>query len=258
MLLIVVPVFVLTFWIAWRYRAGNTQAKYTPNWEHNATEEFIWWAVPSIIVIFLASITWTSSHRLDPYKPISGEHSAMTIQVVALDWKWLFIYPVQGIATVNFVEFPTDTPIDFHITADAPMNSLWIPQLAGQIYAMPGMMTELHMITNLPGDYRGTSANFSGPGFSGMTFTARAVSSNDFDSWVRGVRTSSSTLDMQAYTGLSAPSANDAVRYYANVAPKLFESIVMRYMSPASANSTSLSPSNLLQDAADMQIDMHK
>ncbi len=142
-LVVVVPVFLLTFGIAWRYRATNTKAKYTPNWDHNIVLETIWWTVPTLLILILGGIIWKSSHELDPFKPLASTNEPMIIQVVALDWKWLFIYPDQQIATVNYVEFPENTPVQFHITADAPMNSFWIPQLGGQIYAMAGMSTQL-------------------------------------------------------------------------------------------------------------------
>ncbi len=155
------------------------QKSMTPIGDHNVGIELVWWAIPFAIVIALSGITWTSSHDLDPYKPIISATPPITIEVVALDWKWLFIYPQQGIATVNMVEFPAQTPINFVITADAPMNSLWIPQLAGQIYAMPGMSTQLHLESFSVGTYDGSSANLSGAGFSGMKFKAHAVSQAD-------------------------------------------------------------------------------
>ncbi len=232
MLIIVIPVFVLTFAIAWRYRATNTKAKYLPNWEHNLAEEFIWWAVPCVIIIFLAGITWKSSHELDPFKPIASDTPTLTIQVVALDWKWLFIYPSLHIASLNFLEIPTATPIRFDVTADSPMNSFWIPQLGGQIYAMPGMRTQLHLITDEPGDYSGSSANFSGKGFSGMRFTARAVSADEFAQWVDSTRNATTTLDQYTYDVLSKPSEHDGIRYYSSIDIGLFDSTISKFMLP--------------------------
>jgi cytochrome o ubiquinol oxidase subunit 2 len=230
MAIIVVPVFFMTALIAWRYRAGNTKAKYTPNWEHNRTEEFIWWAVPCVIIAALAVITWTSSHDLDPFKPIVSDAAPMEIQVIALPWKWLFIYPDQHIASVNFVEFPAGTPVTFQITGDAPMNSFWIPQLGGQIYAMAGMVSQLRLIADRSGVYRGSSANFSGTGFSGMTFTAKAVSQEEFNQWVQNVKQGQATLSTSTYALLAAPSQNEPVRYYAAADSDVFSSVVSKFM----------------------------
>ncbi len=232
MLLIVVPTFILTGAIAWRYRAGNHHAKYTPEWDHNLTEEFIWWAVPSVIVAALAGYAWTSSHDLDPFKPLVSESPPIVIQVVALDWKWLFIYPKEGIASVNTLEFPVNTPVEFRITADAPMNSFWIPQLGGQIYAMAGMTTRLHLMADVPGTYSGSSANFSGAGFAGMRFTAVATSPEEFDNWIASVRTASSSLSLSSYDALARPSHDVPVTYYSSVDPELYTTIVSSFMTP--------------------------
>jgi cytochrome o ubiquinol oxidase subunit 2 len=230
--LIVIPVLVLTFAIAWRYRSGNTKAKYTPNWEHSALEEFIWWAVPSLIIAALAGIAWTSSHDLDPFKPLDSSTPTLTIQVVALDWKWLFIYPEERIASVNLVEFPVGRPINFQITADAPMNSFWIPQLGGQIYAMAGMSTKLHLMADEPGTYSGASANFSGRGFSGMKFNAVAVSEEEYVQWLANVRKSPNVLDIRHYKALAAPSENPPISYYAWTDIDLYNSIVQKFKHP--------------------------
>ena len=165
------------------------KAKHAPDWEHNYIAEYCWWGVPIVIIVILAVTTWKSSHDLNPFKPIESEKKPLAIQVVALHWKWLFIYPEQGIATVNFVQFPEKTPINFEITSDAPMNSFWIPQLGGQIYAMPAMRSKLHLIANEIGSFRGVSANISGKGFAGMTFTAKSSSEEDFDAWVQSGKT---------------------------------------------------------------------
>jgi len=233
MLLVVVPVYALAFMIAWRYRAGNADAVYTPDQDHNLLDEFIWWAIPLAIIFTLAIITWKTTHELDPFKPLdSAQGKPLTIQVVALDWKWLFIYPEQGIATVNFVEFPERTPIDFEITADAPMNSFWIPSLGGQTYAMPGMSTQLHLIADGVDSYRGMSANFSGAGFSGMKFTAQSVSKTDFDQWVESVQQIPTALDNDSYRTLAVPSANAPVVYYGSADPGLYNTVVLKHLSP--------------------------
>jgi cytochrome o ubiquinol oxidase subunit 2 len=227
MLGIVIPVFVLTAVIAWRYRASNARAKYLPNWEHNVAEEFIWWAVPCIVIVILASIAWKSSRDLDPFRPLPGKNEV--IEVVALDWKWLFIYPQEHIATVNFVEFPAGVPIEFRVTSDAPMNSFWIPALSGQIYAMTGMVTQVHLIADEPGIFAGSSANISGKGFAGMRFAAEAVTPDEFKSWVSSVVATSSVLDSAAYGELLKPTTYDPVRYYGRVDQSLFTKIFSQY-----------------------------
>ncbi|KKU81415.1 MAG: Cytochrome o ubiquinol oxidase, subunit II [Parcubacteria group bacterium GW2011_GWA1_47_8] len=232
MLIVVIPVFVMTFFFAWRYRAGNTKAKYAPDWHSNKTLEAVWWAIPSAIIVVLAVITWKSTHELDPFKPLNSIAPVMTIQVVALDWKWLFIYPTEHIATVNFVQFPKDVPIKFQITADAPMNSFWIPQLGGQIYAMAGMQTQLHLMASEAGEYAGVSSNFSGAGFSGMKFVAKASSQEEFDVWIETVRQSPNMLNLEEYEKLAKPSKNNPVAYYASVAQGLYDTIIMKFMAP--------------------------
>ncbi len=231
-LIVVIPVFILTFFIAWKYRAGNPKAKYTPDWDHHKGLEFAWWAIPSAIILVLSVITWTSTHELDPYKPIQSTKKAVTIQVVALQWKWLFIYPEQNIATVNYIQFPEDTPINFEITADAPMNSFWIPQLGGQVYAMAGMKTKLHLMAGETGSYHGSSANLSGEGFSGMRFEAKATSGADFDAWVKTTQQSSNALTPASYHELSEPSQNNPVTVYSRSTPGLYDDIIMKFMSP--------------------------
>lgn len=233
MLIVVIPVFVMLAVFSWRYRAGNTKAKYSPEWHRSMVLEVIWWAIPIIIIVIIARITWVSSHDLDPYKPIASNVQPITIQVVALEWKWLFIYPDQNIATVNFVQLPIDTPINFRITGDAPMNSFWIPQLAGQIYAMAGMDTALHMLASEEGDYAGVSANYSGVGFSGMKFIARASSQYEFDQWVRTVRMSPDVLSIDEYAKLAEKSRDNKVSHYSSVYQGLYDKIIMKFMVPA-------------------------
>jgi cytochrome o ubiquinol oxidase subunit 2 len=227
MLAVAIPVFLLTAIITWRYRATNTSARYLPNWEHNIVEEFVWWAIPCIIILILAIITWKSSHELDPFKPLPGKH--IVIQVVSLNWKWLFIYPEEKIATVNVIQFPVDVPVEFQITSDAPMNSFWIPQLSGQIYAMTGMVTKLHMVANQSGMYSGFSANISGKGFSGMTFSAKAVSKDEFIQWIAETKGMPSVLDADEYRKIAAPSTYEPPRYYGDVQNGLFDQIVSKY-----------------------------
>jgi cytochrome o ubiquinol oxidase subunit 2 len=234
MLTVVIPVFVLAFVVAWKYRATNTKAKYDPDWDYNLIAESLWWGIPSIIIIVLSIIIWESSHDLDPFKPLDSSAKTMTIQVIALQWKWLFIYPEQNIATVNFVQFPQETPINFEITADAPMNSFWIPQLGGQIYAMPGMKTQLHLIANEVGNFRGSSANLSGKGFAGMQFMAKASSLADFHQWVDSLKQTASPLTLDAYNKLAKPSENNPVASYLLKEKDLFDQIVLKFMMPMS------------------------
>ena len=240
MLLIIIPVIFLTLLFAWRYRSTNTDAPYNPEWNHSTVLELLIWAAPLLIIIALGAVTWVSTHKLDPYRPldrISSDQDAppsmkpLVVEVVALDWKWLFLYPQQGIATVNELAAPVDRPIQFKITASTVMNSFFIPALAGQIYAMPGMETTLHAVINKPGVYEGFSANYSGAGFSDMRFTFHGMKSGDFEQWVKQARNGSAAnpsgaLTKAAYLQLEKPSQKDAVRHYAEVAPGLYEAIV--------------------------------
>ncbi len=231
MLIVVIPVFILAFTIAWRYRAGNTKATYTPDWENSPMEELIWWAIPFEIILVLGALTWSSTHDLDPYKPLTATSTSMVVQVVALDWKWLFIYPELGIATVNEVDFPAGVPVEFQITADAPMNSFWIPQLGGQIYAMTGMVTMLHLVADEPGVFNGYSANYSGEGFADMKFAAKARTPDDFAAWVVEVRRTQHALDADAYAQLRQPGTS-TVQIYTPASKDLYNSVVMKFMSP--------------------------
>lgn len=233
MLAIVIPVILLSFYIAWKYSAKNKKAEYDPTWTHSTLLEVVCWTIPAIIIFTLATWAWKSTHDLDPYKPLDDNTKPLTIQAVALDWKWLFIYPEQHIATVNFVQFPVNTHVRFLITADAPMNSFAIPQLASQIYAMAGMQTKLHLNATEIGEYRGLSTNFSGDGFSGMHFVAKVSTQADFDKWVGTVKASPKRLTMANYNQLALPSENNPIEYFSYVDNELFEDIIMKYMMPA-------------------------
>lgn len=232
MLLVIFPVYILTFIFSWIYRSNNPKAKYDPDLVDNYLAECIWWGLPLVMTLIAAVLTWVKTHELDPYRPIVSENKQKTIQVVALQWKWLFIYPEENIASVNFFQFPEKTPIRFEITADAPMNSFWIPHLGGQIYAMPNMRTELNLIADTSGDFRGSSANLSGEGFAGMHFIARASSEDDFKKWVESTKQSSNTLDFETYEKLALPSQNDPVVFYQLKDAALFDQIIMKYMHP--------------------------
>lgn len=237
MLIIILPVLVLTLLFAWRYRASNKQATYTPDWNHSIQLELAIWAAPLLIIIALGAITWVSTHTLDPYRPLQridadrpmpDAAEPLVIEVVALDWKWLFLYPDQDIAMVNEVAIPVDREVQFKITGSTVMNSFYIPALAGMIYAMPGMQTQLHAIMNKPGTYTGFSANYSGAGFSGMRFKLHGISDVEFEQWVDKARASASTLSREAFLELEKPSQNEAPRAFSSVSPGLYQAILNR------------------------------
>ncbi|CDH30484.1 cytochrome o ubiquinol oxidase, subunit II [Xenorhabdus bovienii str. Jollieti] len=232
MLIVVIPAIVMAIIFALRYREANKSATYRPNWAHSNKIELVVWTVPILIIIVLATITWKTTQELDPYKPLDYEEKPVTIEVISLDWKWLFIYPEQGIATVNEIAFPTNVPVNFKITSDSVMNSFFIPQLGGQIYAMAGMQTKLHLIANTPDTYKGFSASYSGEGFSGMKFTATATPDREsFEQWVQKVKASPKTLDtVQAFNDLAEKSQNNPVEYFSSVKPKLFQETITKFM----------------------------
>jgi cytochrome o ubiquinol oxidase subunit 2 len=241
MLIIIVPVIALTLLFAWRYRASNKDATYTPEWHHSTMLELLIWSAPLLIIIALGALTWVSTHKLDPYRAlgrisegraVSQSVKPLVVEVVALDWKWLFIYPEQGIATVNEMAAPVDRPIEFRITAATVMNSFFVPALAGQIYAMPGMQTPLQAVINKTGNFEGFSANYSGAGFSGMRFVFRGTSATEFDQWVAQAKSGNDLLSRDRYIELERPSENVAVRRYASVAPDLFDAIVNQCVKP--------------------------
>ncbi|MBG9995492.1 ubiquinol oxidase subunit II [Pseudoalteromonas sp. NZS127_1] len=233
MLLVVVPVIVMTLYFAWKYRDTQTHEIYAPKWAHSNKIEAAVWAVPIVIVIILGVITWVSTQELDPYKPIEGKGKHLTVEVVSLNWKWLFIYPEQGIATVNELVFPANVPVEYKITSESTMNSFFIPQLGSQIYSMAGMETKLHLIANEPGTFKGFSANYSGAGFTGMKFNAIATPTQaGFDKWVSDVKANSSAnnLTHANYVELAKASENNPVAYYGKVEDSLFHTIIMKYM----------------------------
>jgi cytochrome o ubiquinol oxidase subunit II len=241
MLVIIVPVMALTVWFAWKYRASNTTEKYDPEWDHSTHLELVIWAAPLLIIICLGAVTWTGTHLLDPYRPldrvdhdrpVTAETRPLEVQVVALDWKWLFIYPEYGVATVNELAAPVDRPIRFSLTSSSVMNSFYIPALAGQIYAMPGMETKLHGVINAPGDYKGFSANYSGGGFSGMKFTFKGLEPAAFDAWLASARQGGARLDRRAYLELARPTENTPVQRFAVVEPLLWDAIVNMCVEP--------------------------
>jgi cytochrome o ubiquinol oxidase subunit II len=235
MLLIVIPVIVLTVVFAWRYRQSNKEAAYMPDWDHSTQLELVIWAAPLLIIIALGALTWLSSHTLDPFRPlrridaaraIPAQVKPLTIEVVALDWKWLFIYPEQGIATVNEVAAPIDVPINFKITASSVMNSFFVPALAGQVYAMPGMQTQLNAVMNATGEYEGFSANYSGAGFSGMHFGFKGLTADGFSQWVQAAKGTGRELSKESYRQLAQPSEREPVDRYSSVDAALYEAIL--------------------------------
>ena len=241
MLIIIVPVIALTVFFAWKYRASNKEAEYAPEWDHSTQLELAIWAAPLIIIIALGAVTWISTHTLDPYRalrridaarPVPADVKPLVVEVVALDWKWLFIYPEQGIATVNELAAPVDRPIRFKITSSTVMNSFYIPALAGQIYAMPGMETKLHAVINKAGEYEGFSANFSGEGFSHMRFKFHGLAKADFDQWVASNKSAGGQLDRAGYLKLEKPSEREPVRRWASVSSDLFHAILNRCVEP--------------------------
>lgn len=240
MLIVVIPVICMTIWFAWRYRASNKAATYKPDWSHSNKVEAVVWGIPCVIILILGTLTWVTTHNLDPRQPLNDQVKPLEIQVVSLDWKWLFIYPEQGIATVNEISFPVDVPVHFKVTSGSVMNSFFIPQLGSQIYAMAGMRNQLNLIANEPGVYRGISANYSGHGFSGMKFNAIATSPQEFEHWVAKVKQSSLTLQMADYQQLTKPTMNHAVAYYGSVKPHLYDDVVALFMDMGSKGEASM------------------
>jgi cytochrome o ubiquinol oxidase subunit 2 len=232
-LAVVLPVFFMLFFFAWRYREGNHRARYMPDWHENKWLEFLWWGVPCAIIGVLGVVAWQSSHALDPFRPLDSAVKPVRVQVVALQWRWLFIYPDYGIATTDDLRFPEKTPINFDITSDAPMNSFWIPSLGGQVYAMSGMSTQLHLMADGVGEYKGSSVNISGEGYADMAFTVRSLSSMDFDTWVRTVHSTGGTLDEARYMSVAVPTRKTTVQYFTLADQSLYTGIIMKYMAPA-------------------------
>lgn len=226
MLIVVVPVIAMTIGFAWRYRASNTRAAFTPDWAHSNKIELVVWLVPCLIIAVLATVTWTSTHELDPYRQIDARAKPIEVDVVSLDWKWLFIYPELKIASVNEFAFPVNVPVRFHLTSDSVMNSFFIPRLGSQIYTMAGMETKLSLMASAPGNYRGISANYSGDGFSDMTFIARAMTEGDFENWVKQVRASPQDMTLAAYRRLARPSEKVPVAYYGNIEPMVYHDVL--------------------------------
>lgn len=229
--IVVLPVFTLTAYFVIKYRADNPKARYTPEWGGSKRLETIWWLVPLALISVLAVITWTSTHKLNPSKPIQASQAPLKIQVIAMQWKWLFIYPESNVATLNYVTIPEDRPVEFNITADAPMNSFWIPQLGGQIYAMSGMSTKLNLMADEPGIYRGVSANLSGEGFAGMKFEAKAVPQNEYSSWIKQAAVNNELN----YAELLKPTESVPPQTYRLANANIFNDVMKKYVNKESS-----------------------
>jgi cytochrome o ubiquinol oxidase subunit II len=229
MLIVVIPVFIMSFLFSWKYRVSCTKADYAPKWNYSGKLDLIIWGVPVLIITALSILIWIETHRLNPYKPIDQGIKPISIEAVSLDWKWLFIYPDQNIATVNQLVFPVNVPLSFRITSDTVMTSFFIPQLGSQIYAMAGMQTRLYLMSEEPGVFRGQNQQLSGRGFSDMNFSATAVSREQFLTWVQKTKQSPDKLDLARFEELAKPGVGYPVTYFSSVKPDLFDYIIRKY-----------------------------
>jgi cytochrome o ubiquinol oxidase subunit 2 len=232
MLVIVVPTILGALFFAWWFRASNTRARYRPDWVYSGRIELIVWAIPLLVILFLGGVIWIGSHDLDPFRPIQPQEKALEVQVVSLDWKWLFIYPEHGVASVNEIVVPVDTPIHFSLTSASVMNMFFVPQLGSMIATMNGMVTQLHLKADHEGNFFGQSAQYSGDGFSGMHFALRAVTQGEFDQWIATARGAGPALDLEAYVALAQQSQNVTPYTYREVEPMLFRDLVTQQLPP--------------------------
>ena len=230
MLIVVLPVFIMSFAFIARYRATHPTSDYKPNWSHSLLLEIVWWGVPCAIIIVLGIMTWISSHKLDPYRQIDTPGQPMLIQAIALPWKWLFIYPEQHIATINFIEIDKEKQVEFWLTNDnVPMSAFFIPQLGSQIYTMAGMRTRLHILPTAVGAYEGLNTQYNGDGFSDMHFRVKVVEPDELQQWITQVKQVPQKLTDSTYEGLIQPSIASPVQYFSSVNPDLFKQIIMKY-----------------------------
>lgn len=238
MMIVVLPVIIMSITFVYHYQASHRIRDYKPNWAHNYFLESLWWGIPCVIIVILATITWKKSHELDPYNKISGvQGEPLLVQAIALPWKWLFIYPKQGIATVNYLEVPVGQQVEYWITTDnVPMSAFFVPQLGSQIYTMAGMRTRLHLMADKVGVYEGMNTQFNGDGFSDMTFKAHVVSPDEMQRWVESVKKSPDHLTTEAYGKLLNPSTAVPPKFYSNPAPDLFNTVIMTYMNSSGPN----------------------
>ncbi|MBW8813954.1 MAG: ubiquinol oxidase subunit II [Caulobacterales bacterium] len=232
MLVIVIPTILLAFWMAWRYRASNPKAEYLPNWSYSGRIEAVVWSIPILTIMFIGGIIWIGSYRLDPFKPLPSKSPPLEVQVVALDWKWLFIYPQQGIATVNQLVVPAGTPVHFSITSASVFNVFFVPRLGSMIYAMPGMVSQLNLQADRPALLFGQSAQFSGDGFSDMQFQVRSVAPAEFQAWAQAARGAGPMLDPAAYAQLMRQSQRVSPVTYGGVDPQLFQAVATQAIGP--------------------------
>jgi cytochrome o ubiquinol oxidase subunit II len=236
MLLIIVPVIIATLAFAWWFRASNSRARYLPDWSYSGRIELVIWSIPALVVFFLGGIAWISAHDLDPARPLASKQPPLEIDVVALDWKWLFIYPQQRIATVNRLVVPAGVPLRFRVTSATVWNVLWIPRLGSMLYCMYGMAGTLNLQADRPGVYAGLSAMISGNGFASMHFDTDALTPGQFDGWTRAARSAGAVLDEPAYRTLLRPSSSVPPRSYRSVAPGLFDAIVLQKLPPGAGS----------------------
>lgn len=233
MLIVVLPVIIMSFAFVYRYRESHKTAEYKPNWSHSVFLEGLWWGIPCVIIVAMGIMSWKATHKLDPYRKIDGHDVAMHVQVVALPWKWLFIYPEQNVASVNELVLPEGKQTEFSLTTDnVPMSAFFIPQLGSQIYTMAGMRTKLHLLPTAEGTFRGLNAQYNGDGFSDMHFPVRVVNEKDLNAWFKKVKASGRTLDAEQFAKLRQNSINSPAEYFSGVKPKLFQEIIMSYMQP--------------------------
>lgn len=229
MLIVVIPVFVLTFWFTLKYKSENKQ-KYTPNWAGSAKIEWLIWMVPIAIVAVLSYLTWVKTHQLDPYKSLKVQNKEVRVEVISMDWKWLFIYPDYNIATTNQLVFPEHTPLNFQLTSASVMTSFFIPQLGSQMYAMAGMKTQLNLMAVDTGSFTGQNQEFSGEGYETMFFDAKSVTESEFKSWLKKVSKEGQPLDSVTFYSMIEPTVNDSIRYFKEVTPGLFEDLIKKFM----------------------------
>ena len=232
MLVIVVPTILATLVFAWWFRASNKRARYRPTFVYSGRIEIVTWSIPVLVVLFLGGLTWVSSHTLDPAEPLKSKTPAVTVEVVSLDWKWLFIYPDKGVASVNELVVPAGAPIHLKLTSASVMNTFFVPQLGGMIYTMNGMADDLYLQADRPGVFAGRSAHFSGDGFSDMHFEVHAVTPADYDTWVSQIRRGGPVLDPAGYAALARQSINVTPFTYRDVSPDLFEHVVQQKLPP--------------------------
>jgi cytochrome o ubiquinol oxidase subunit 2 len=233
MLGIIIPTILLAFWMAWRYRASNTKAQYLPNWSYSGRIEAVVWSIPILTIVFIGGVIWIGSYKLDPFKPLPSNVPPLEVQVVSLDWKWLFIYPQQGVATVNQLVVPAGTPVHFSITSGSVFNVFFVPRLGSMIYAMPGMVSQLNLQADRPVVLFGESAHFSGDGFSDMQFQVHSVPTAQFAAWVQSAKGSGAVLDRAAYTQLARQSQNVKPFAYGAIDPQIFHAVATQEIPPA-------------------------